>query len=97
MKPDDQSMGQSNEVTTPEIVKKNPQSIMVLDDRQLKAPELTDIAEISKSAVHRILSENLDARKLCARWVPCLCSRSSKNSVVQIFQLSVWRSFSATK
>ena len=43
---------------------------MVLDDRRLKVRELADMAGISKSVVHRILDENLDMRKLCARWVP---------------------------
>ena len=45
---------------------------MVLDDRRLKVRELADIVGISESAVHRILTENLDMRKLCARWVPHL-------------------------
>ncbi|GFS50886.1 mariner transposase [Trichonephila clavipes] len=41
----------------------------VLDDHRLKVRELADIVGISKSAVHCILSENLDMRKLYARWV----------------------------
>ena len=28
------------------------------------------MVDISKSAIHRILTKNLDMRKLCARWVP---------------------------
>ena len=36
----------SNEVTTPEMVKKNHK--MVLDDRQLKVRELADMVAISK-------------------------------------------------
>ena len=42
---------------------------MVLDDRRLKVRELEDLVGFSKSAVHCILTENLDLRKLCARWV----------------------------
>ena len=59
-----------NEVTTTEMVKKIHK--MVLDDRRLKVRELADMVGISKSAVHRILTENLDMRKLCARSVPRL-------------------------
>ncbi|GFV73278.1 mariner transposase [Trichonephila clavipes] len=59
--------GQSNKVTTPEMAKKIHKA--VLDDRRLKVCELADVVGISKSAVLRILSENLDMRKLCARWV----------------------------
>ncbi|EFN80351.1 hypothetical protein EAI_14696, partial [Harpegnathos saltator] len=57
--------------TTPEMVKKIHK--MVLDDRRLKVRELADVVlGISKNAIHRILTENLDTRKLCARWVPRL-------------------------
>ncbi|GFW85489.1 mariner transposase [Trichonephila clavipes] len=54
--------GRPNEVTTLEIVKKIHKA--VLDDRRLKVCGLADIVGISKSAVHHILSENLDMRKL---------------------------------
>ena len=67
---DEHRSGRPNEVTMPEMVKKIHK--MVLDDRQLKVRELADMVDISKSAVHRILTENLDMRKLCARWVPRL-------------------------
>ncbi|GFX85711.1 hypothetical protein TNCV_2471131 [Trichonephila clavipes] len=38
---------------------------VVQNDRRLKVSELADIEGISKSAVHRIVTENLDMRKLC--------------------------------
>ena len=41
---------------------------MVLDDRRLRVRKLADIVGISKSAVHRILTDNLDMKKLCATW-----------------------------
>ena len=49
------------EVTTPEMVKKIHK--MVLDDRRLKVRELADTIGVSKSAVHRILTENLRHEK----------------------------------
>ena len=68
--------GRPNKVTTPEMLKKIHK--MVLDDRWLKMHELTDTVDISKSAMHRILVENLDTRKLCPRWVPRVLTMERK-------------------
>lgn len=73
---DEPRSGRPNEVTSPEMVKKIHK--IVLDDRRLKVRELADMVGISKSAVHRILTENLDMRKLCARWVPRLLTLEQK-------------------
>ncbi|EFN82199.1 hypothetical protein EAI_05142, partial [Harpegnathos saltator] len=43
--------------------------------------ELADMVGISKSAVHRILTEHLDTRKLCARWVPRLQQKQRREDV----------------
>ncbi|XP_055386796.1 uncharacterized protein LOC129615567 [Condylostylus longicornis] len=67
---DEHRTGRSYEVTTPKTVKKIHK--IILDDHQLKVQELADIVDLSKSAVHRILTENLDMKKLCSRWVPRL-------------------------
>ena len=42
---------------------------MVLDNHRLKVREPADMQSFSKSAVHCILSENVDMRKQCGRWV----------------------------
>ena len=68
--------GRPNEVTTTEMVKKIHK--MVLYDRRIKVREPADIIGISQSAVHRILTKNLDMRKLCARWVPRLLTIEQK-------------------
>jgi histone-lysine N-methyltransferase SETMAR len=73
---DEHGSGRPIEVTTPEMEKKMHK--MVLDDRRLKVHELADMVGISKSAIHRILTENLDMRKLCARWVPRLLTMEQK-------------------
>ena len=65
-----------NKVITTQMVKKVHK--MVLDDRRLKARELVDMVGISKRAVHRILTENLDMRKLCVRWVSSLLTMEQK-------------------
>ncbi|GFW60399.1 hypothetical protein TNCV_942661 [Trichonephila clavipes] len=49
----------------------------ILDDCRLKVRELTDLVRVSKSAVHRILSENSDMRKIGAAFA----HTPSKNSV----------------
>jgi histone-lysine N-methyltransferase SETMAR len=90
---DEHRSGRPIEVTTPEMVKKFHK--MVLDDRRLKVRELADMAGISKSAIHRILTENLDMRKLCARWVPRLLTMEQKQRREDV---SVeWRNFTAIK
>ncbi|XP_055375401.1 uncharacterized protein LOC129608102 [Condylostylus longicornis] len=73
---DEHRTGQQNEVTTPETFKKIHK--IILDDRRLKVRELADIVGLSKSAIHRILTENLDMKKLSARWVPRLLTIDHK-------------------
>ena len=51
---------------------------MVLDDRRLKVRGLADMIGISKSAVHRLLTENMDMGKLCARWMPRFLTMEQK-------------------
>ena len=67
--------GRPNKVTMTEMVQKIYK--MVLDDRRLKVRELSDKVGISRNAVHCILTENLDMRKLCAKWVPRLLTMDS--------------------
>ena len=73
---DEHRSGRPNEVTAPETVKKIHK--MVLADRRVKVRELADMVGISKSAVHRILTQHLHMKKLCARWVPRLLTMEQK-------------------
>ncbi|XP_055383346.1 histone-lysine N-methyltransferase SETMAR-like [Condylostylus longicornis] len=77
---DEHRTGRPNEVTTPETVKKIHK--IILDGRRLKVRELADILVVglSKSAAHRILTENLDMKKLCARWVRRLLTIDHKQN-----------------
>ena len=68
--------GRPNEVTKPEMVKKIHR--MELDDRRLKVHQLVDMLGISKSVVHRIVTENLDMRTQRARWLPRLLTMKRK-------------------
>jgi hypothetical protein len=59
---------------------------MVLDDRRMKVREISETIGISKERVGYILHEELDMKKLCARWVPrsltadqkCICMKMSE-------------------
>ena len=73
---DEQSNGRPNEVTVPETVNKIQK--MELADRRIKVGELADMVGISKSSVHWILTEHLDIKKLCARWLPRLLTIEQK-------------------
>jgi hypothetical protein len=42
---------------------------MILDDWWMKVREIAETISISKERVGYILHEELDIRKLCARWV----------------------------
>ena len=61
--------GRPIEVITPDMVKKFHK--MILDDRRLKIRELAEMIGILKSAIHRILTNDLKMRKLCARCRVC--------------------------
>lgn len=84
---DEHGSGRPNEMTTPKMVNKIHK--MILDDRLLKIHELANMVDISNSAMHCILTENLDIRKLCSRGCH-VCSQWNKNSVMKMFQLSAW-------
>jgi len=45
---------------------------MVLGDRQMKVCKIAETTGILKERVGYILHEELDMKKLCARWVPQL-------------------------
>jgi hypothetical protein len=45
---------------------------MVLDDRRIRVRETAETIGIAKERVGYILLEELDMKKLCAKWVPRL-------------------------
>lgn len=55
-------------------------------DRRLEVRELAGVVSMLttpvKNAVHRILSDNLDMRNLCARWLPRLLTRAKIVSLI---------------
>jgi hypothetical protein len=57
---------------------------MVLDDWQMKVREIAETTGISKERVGYILHEELEMKKLCARWVPCLLTADQKRTRMKI-------------
>jgi len=57
---------------------------MVLDDRRMKVREIAETIGISKERVGYILHEELDMKKLCARWVPHLLTADQKCTRMKI-------------
>jgi len=63
--------------TAPEIIEQVHD--MLLDDRRMKVREIAETIGISKECVGYILHEELDMKKLCARWVPHLLTADQKS------------------
>jgi histone-lysine N-methyltransferase SETMAR len=57
---------------------------MVLDDWRMKVREISRTIGISKERVGYVLHEELDMKKLCARWVPRLLTADQKRTRMKI-------------
>jgi histone-lysine N-methyltransferase SETMAR len=57
---------------------------MVLDDQRIKVRETAETIGISKERVGCILHEELDMKKLCARWVTRLLTADQKRTRIKI-------------
>ncbi|CAK9833202.1 Mariner Mos1 transposase [Anthophora retusa] len=68
-------------VTTPENVKKIHD--MVMNDRRVKVRDISQAVNISIDRVHNILHEQLQMKKLSARWVPRLLTNDQKRDRVK--------------
>jgi len=79
---DDPREGRPKSATTPEIVEQLHG--MILDDRRMKVCEIADTIGISKERVGYILREELDMKRLCARWVPRLLTADQKRTSMKI-------------
>ena len=65
-------------VTTPEIVSKVHD--MVMNDSQVTERCIASSVGISQEIVHSILTEDLNTRKLSARWVPRLLTVDQRHT-----------------
>jgi len=74
--------GRPKNSTTPENIEQVHD--MILDDRRMKAREIAETIRISKERVEYILHEEVDMKKLCARWVPRLPTANQKRTRMKI-------------
>jgi transposase len=79
---DDPREGCPKSATTPEIIQQVHG--MVLDDKRMKVCEIAETISISEEHIGYILHEELDMKKLCARWVPCLLTADQKHTCMKI-------------
>jgi len=79
---DDPHEGCPKSATPPEIIEQVHD--MVLDDRQMKVRETAEAIGISKEHVGYILHEELDMKKLCARWMLRLLTVDQKRTRMKI-------------
>ena len=81
-------IGRPKTVTTPEIIDQFHE--LILEDRQISAKSIAEQLGISRERVGSIIYEDLDMRKLSAKWVPkCLNTdqrRQRCQSVEQILE-----------
>jgi len=63
-------------VTTPEIIDQIHE--LILGDRRISAKSIAEQLGISRQRVESIIHEDLDMRKLSAKWVP-KCLKGDKN------------------
>jgi len=79
---DDPRKKRPKSATTPEIIEQVHD--ILLGDRQMKVCEIAETTGISKERVRYILHEELDMKKLCARWVPQLLTADQKSKRMKI-------------
>ena len=77
--------GRPKTVTTPEIIVQIHE--LILEDHRISAKSITEQLDISRERVGSIIHEDLDMRKLPAKWVPK--GLKSKTSTVPV----VWATF----
>jgi [histone H3]-lysine36 N-dimethyltransferase SETMAR len=76
------STGRPKTVSTADILQKLEE--IVMQDRRLKVSEIAERMDIPKTTIHRMLTDDLNMRKLSARWVPKLLTPSQKQDRVDI-------------
>jgi len=70
-------------VTTPEIIEQIHE--LILEDRRISAKSIAEQLSMPRERVRSIIHEDLDTRKLSARWVPkCLNADQKVNGVSRL-------------
>jgi len=84
--------GRPKTVTIPEII--NQIQELILEDHRVSAKSVAEQLGISRERVGSIIHEDLDIRKLSAKWVPkCLNADQKRNGVSRLSNF--WNFFGA--
>ena len=73
--------GRPKTMTTPEII--DPIHELILEDRRISAKSIAEQLGISHERVGSIIHEDLDMRKLSAKWVPKCLNADQKCQLCQ--------------
>lgn len=73
---DEARSGRPLTATSPDVVDKVADAVQ--QDRRLTTRQLSEMVGVSHNSVHKILTENLGKRKVCAKWVPHLLTDEQK-------------------
>jgi len=84
--------GRPKTVTTPEIIEKIHE--LILEDHRITAKSIAEQLGISREVVGSIIHEDLDMRKLSAKWVPKCLNADRKRQRRQSSE-QIWNFFGA--
>jgi len=79
---DSPRLGRTKTVTTPEIIDEIHE--LILEDRRISAKSIVEQLGISGERVESIIHEDLDKRKLSAKWVPKCLNADQKRQWCQL-------------
>jgi len=79
--------GRSKTVTTPEIIDQIHE--LIFEDRLISAKSIAEQLGISRGRVGSIIHEDLDMRKISAKWVPKCLTADQKRKLCQ-FSEQIW-------
>jgi len=77
--------GRPKTVTTPEIIDQIHE--IILEDRRTSAKSIAEQLDISRERIGSIIHEDLDMRKLFAKWVPKCLNADQKRQLCQSTEL----------
>jgi histone-lysine N-methyltransferase SETMAR len=76
--------GQHKAVTNPEFTDQIHE--LILEDRRISAKSISEQLGISRERIESVIHEDLDMRKLCAKWVPKCLNMGQKLQRCQSFE-----------
>ena len=76
--------GPGDPVTALKEVNSNTAAVIVREDRRITLRSLSEILKISLGSTHTLVTEKLNMRRICARWVPRLLILEQQDVRMQV-------------